>query len=184
MKFLILCLFTVFATAIANASFPSPKSCNAIGKSELLRGGGDVWPWGEEMPFPWKGIQGVWMAEIDGCSSYFTFTTLKMDSGINQLRVKQFDMETCKLISRGVGYEQDRYVKAVLTGRRGTFDITVHVFRNTPSKSSPRQDYFESKTATVLSLGDFSENNEPKSYQLYKVATDPESICPSTAAKY
>jgi hypothetical protein len=182
MRVLVLSLLFLFSTT-AFASEPAPQ-CRSIDKLELLRGGGDVWPWGEEMPFPWRGIKGVWMAEIEGCPTYFTFTALKMQSGAHQLQVRQYDPVTCKLISRGVGYEQDRYVKAVLVGKKGTFDIAVHVFKNEPGKADPRQRYTERKTSTVLTLGSFDEIKDPASYQLYKMHNDPNAVCPEIVGRH
>lgn len=94
------------------------------------------WPWGAEMPFPWSFVQGVWFARQGEFESYFVFRIVKQKSGINQLEVKQVDPINCEVIASGVGYEQNRVVRAqmsMLSGG-GAYRVFLRAFN---AKSVP-----------------------------------------------
>lgn len=88
------------------------------------------WPWGAEMPFPWSFVQGVWMVEQGEFRSYFVIRVVKQDSGVNQLIVQQVDPTDCETIATGVGYEQNRIVRAVMSlgAGGGAYRITLRSF--------------------------------------------------------
>lgn len=77
------------------------------------------WPWGSEMPFPWTIVQGVWFAKQNEFQSYYTFRIVKQKSGLNQVEVKQVDPVTCEVIATGVGFEENRVMRAQMSVRGG-----------------------------------------------------------------
>ena len=151
----------------------------AFGLVAQARDPGDAWPWGSEMPFPWNGITGTWAAEHEGKTTYFTFKKIRMADGANQLQVKQYEAGSCKLVASGVGYEEDRIVKAVLLTRTAAFELTVHVFRQSDLKNSKSHmvQKAESKTVTVMSMASLEDNAERLTLELEKVDSDPVGIC-------
>ncbi len=148
--------------------------CQAAPKT--LRDPGDAWPWGAELPFPWKGIQGTWMAKVDGYINYFKFVTIRSENGFNQLQVTQYDAN-CETIANGAGYEQERVVKAMMTGIYGTFNLTVHVFRQSDLRESKAPGYVQvprARTVTVLNLIPLGTGLATKNtFQLERVDQDP-----------
>ena len=66
----------------------------------------DVWPFGSEMPFPWRGIQGTWAFTKDQKSMYMTFKVIKSSMGFNQLDMNLYDDE-CRVLAKGRGFEAD-----------------------------------------------------------------------------
>lgn len=77
------------------------------------------WPWGAEAPFPWTFVQGTWLAENETVRTYFTFRVIRSKSGINQLEVQEVNPSNCEVIARGVGYEQNRVVRAQMVSFNG-----------------------------------------------------------------
>ncbi len=65
------------------------------------------YPWGTELPFPWKNIQGMWMANVGNTQTYYTFEVVGQYSTDKQLMIKQYDAKTCGIISIGVGVESE-----------------------------------------------------------------------------
>ena len=151
-----------------------------LGLVAQARDPGDAWPWGSEMPFPWNGIKGTWVAQGEGASTYFTFKKVRMPDGGNQLQVKQYETSTCKLLASGVGYEEDRVVKAVLLTRSVAFELTVHVFRQSDLISADShfvQKAESTKTVTVMSMASLADANQRLTIELQKVDADPFGIC-------
>lgn len=145
----------------------------------------DSWPWGSEIPFPWRGIQGVWMAEIDGCANYFSFKVVR-DSKEDEriLQVWQVDPVTCQSVARGVGYGADRIVTAVmakLAPKRGSYELKVQAFKETDLKSIGHRKLnpyaSTSRNVTVLTMNPIGRPKDVKTYQLYKLDTNPENVC-------
>jgi len=96
------------------------------------------WPWGAEMPFPWTFVQGIWLAENDTFKSYFTFRVVRSKPGsINQLEVQEVDPATCEIIARGVGFEENRVVRAQMIARHG--NVYRLALRSFSTQSIPRQ---------------------------------------------
>lgn len=77
------------------------------------------WPWGYEAPFPWTFVQGVWLAEHGEFRSYFQFRVVSEKNGLQQLDVQQVDPQTCEPLARGVGFEQNKIVRAQMTSSTG-----------------------------------------------------------------
>jgi hypothetical protein len=77
------------------------------------------WPWGYESPFPWTMVQGVWAVEYNSFKSYFVFRVIKKGY-LSQLEVKQVDPVTCEILATGIGFEQERTVRAQMSGKNGS----------------------------------------------------------------
>lgn len=169
--------------ALALSSLMLVLAFEAIAKIEIRRDPGDAWPWGAEVPFPWKGIQGVWKTEIDGKTVYFSFRTLRAVNSVKQLQIAEYLSSSCELIAHGAGYEEDdRVVNALMIDRRSgqTFDMSVHVFRQADLKGTKNPQYTEvpgAKTVTVMNIGPTGRHREWESYQLHKVASNPAAVC-------
>lgn len=132
MKFLIATIF-VLATS-AQASWKQLETggvtCNSSNPGTVIKGGVNPWPWGMEVMFPWTGIAGVWQMPTMGCSTLFVFKVAKdLSNNERYITITQYDPVQCRQISSGVGYEQDRVVRAVMTGSNGSFELTIHAFR-------------------------------------------------------
>lgn len=150
--------------------------------AHILRDPGDVFPWGLELPFPWRGIQGVWTTEMGGKPVYFSFKTVKSGSFGNQLRIVEFNPTNCEVIAKGGGFEEDRVVTAIMNSTEGSFTMTVHVFRESDMSISrqvpkPRDTAEDNKTVTVLKLNSNDGVSTEVAYELIKVSADINSVC-------
>lgn len=148
----------------------------------VLRDPGDAWPWGAELPFPWRGIQGTWMTTINGEDTFFKFVTVRSSGGFNQLQVTEYRGSSCEVIAHGAGYEQNRVVKAVMISAAGTFNLTVHVFREEDVRDARAADCEQSnrtpKTVTVMNVSPMGSGTETRmTYRLYKIDSDPQGPC-------
>ncbi len=152
----------------------------AVTNQSQARDPGDAWPWGSEMPFPWKGIKGTWLAESNGLSTYFTFRTVHTADGVNQLQVRQYDSKTCQLLATGAGYEEDRVVKAVLLTPHGVYELTVHVFRESDIRDRVSRliaKSIDNQTVTVMNISSLASADPRLTLELEKVNMDPAGVC-------
>ncbi len=173
---LALLVLVLIQIPFAQAASSGP-SCLPYSGSRINRDPGDAWPWGSERPFPWRGIQGTWQTNLNGCTALFTFRVTKSVSGVNQLQVIQYDPVSCKVMSRGIGFEDTRVVRAVMTNiHQETFDLTVHVFNKTDINAGGML-AFSTKTVTVMNMSPLGVSDERFSYQLEKLSTDPKGVC-------
>ncbi|PIS10882.1 MAG: hypothetical protein COT73_06950 [Bdellovibrio sp. CG10_big_fil_rev_8_21_14_0_10_47_8] len=149
-----------------------------VSAGQTFRDPGDTWPWGYEMPFPWKGIQGTWETEIQGRTVYLSFQTVRSTGSKNQLGIVQYDAKTCEVLARGRGFEDNKVVTAALVGRAGYLNMTVHVFGSEDLKANDGV-YTDdgSKTVTVMKLSPWGLPDRFESYQLYKLTSNPEAVC-------
>ena len=140
---------------------------------------GDHWPWGAEMPFPWKGIQGTWAVYLNNKLTYFSFRTVLSKNGTNQLEIVQYDGCSCQVIAHGGGFEEERIVRGLVLTEGEAKNITIHVFSETAMKSG-RQEMVQrarkEKTYTVMNMSGMNDENT-ESYQLVKVNASPTGIC-------
>ena len=169
MRKLLIGFAILLATAVSHAS------------STELRGPGDAWPWGLEVPFPWRGIQGSWNAKIGDSNYYFRFVSVHSNNGINQLQVTQYSGLNCGVVANGIGYEQNRVVKAVMVGEGGSFNMTVHVFRQADLKDLKVPPNFVeiqgAKTVTVMNISSMKGPVVRETYQLTKMEADIAAFC-------
>ncbi len=176
MRTLILGLFFVFGLGFTSASYGQSASYN---EGSFQVQGGDYWPWGKEIDFPWKAIQGFWGAyDKSGCTTYFLFKVLTQYQE-RILTVEQYDARTCKLIGRGIGYERNRVVRARFTGEKGDFDLRIHVFKESDilEGSGRLQTPSLSKLVTVMSMSPAGNPAQVGILQIFKVGSDPSINC-------
>lgn len=177
-------VFVLFFSSLALADGPA---CLPLDPSKPAGGPIDHLPWGSEVPFPWKGIQGVWVAEIDGCANYFSFKVVKNEGEKERiLQVYQVDPVTCNILARGVGYGQNRAVTAVMVKtapKRGSYEIKVQAFKESDviseQQRAKKTGFFAAATRnmTVLTVNPIGRPKDLESYKLYKVQADPTQVC-------
>lgn len=138
-----------------------------------LKGGSNPWPWGQETSFPWLGIEGVWQVSNSSCSNLFMFKVGGvMGTGERYIRITQYDPVQCKVLATGVGYEGSRVVKAVLTGQRGSFEMTIHAFKDSDLKTS-----VGGGTVVVMRLRPIGSATVPNGYQLDRLQKSVRMVC-------
>jgi hypothetical protein len=94
-----------------------------------ILGPGDYYPWGKEIPFPWSSIQGVYHGVDKSGDTYYFFKVRTQNGNQRTLDIYQID-KSCRWITRGVGFEYNRVVRAVVTNQTGkSFEVTVQAFR-------------------------------------------------------
>jgi hypothetical protein len=173
----------VIVTVFLSTAFGATDMCLPVGRNVVTpQGGHETWPWGLETPFPWRGIQGVWMAEIDGCSTYFTFKIVKNSDDEKILQIHEIEPGSCTVLSKGAGYEDNRVVMAVMKGNSGAFNVEVHSFRESDVREMKGDAYATpsgNKILTVMSVSPLVSTSavQKGSYQLYKVSSDPDDVC-------
>lgn len=121
----------------AGGGYVPPSSKSDI--NQLMDGGdGDHYvpiPWGAELPFPWTIVSGIWMAKYGNFESFFDFKVIKEkqnSAGIKQVEVHQIDSSTCQVIAKGMGYAQNRVVRAQMISEVGSvYRISLRAFRET-----------------------------------------------------
>ncbi len=116
----------------------------------VIKGGSNPWPWGREMVFPWNDIDGVWQASTGGCSSLFTFKVINEAGGVRSIVISQYDPKQCKEISSGKGIQVGKIVHGALTGANGSFEFTIHSFRQDTLKAMNFRTVTESSLDSVV----------------------------------
>jgi hypothetical protein len=176
-----LILAAVMVTLTCQLSFAGEGGmCLPTGQGQNQTQGHETWPWGMEVPFPWRGIQGLWMANINGCSTYFTFKIVKNVVDEKILQIHEINPVTCTLIAKGAGYEDDRVVMAVMNGKNGAYNMEVHSFRESDVAEANERGYTSSmsnKVVTMMTVSSVRASDQKGTYQLYKVSSNPDSAC-------
>jgi hypothetical protein len=142
---------------------------------QVSAGGGDAFPWGSELPFPWKSIQGTWSTEIEGIQAYVIFKVVRPEAaGSRQLKINIVDADTCRVIAVGAGYEDNRIVKAIVTGGNRASQITVHAFREADVRAQTRNsnNYKENSQVTIMSSVPINSSQKRSAYELVKISSD------------
>ncbi len=167
MKILLSLFFTLFLNISAHA-------------------GPDSWPWGSEMPFPWKGIQGTWSFKSDEQMYYMAFKVVRNSTGSNQLELVLYQANNCKVVADGGGFEDsdlgDHVVRGMLKSPKGIVRLmTIHVFSDSTMKEIYGEDWSpegkRSKSYTVLNVSS-TDTDHFETYQLEKIHTNPYGVCP------
>lgn len=146
------------------------------------------WPWGSEIPFPWRGIEGTWVAEAGECFRFYAFEILKNEAdGERILNVRHFDPNTCHTYSTGIGYQQGKIVKAVMNGDEGAYELKVHVFKEADVKAREAKEKgnctastvqpLASKNVTVMTTNPMGKPRKRLSYRLLKYDDNPYALC-------
>ncbi len=177
-----ICIFIIGALLGSVASAKHSRHECSKPTAHILRDPGDAFPWGFELPFPWRGIQGVWTTEMGGKPVYFSFKTVKSGSFGNQLGIVEINPANCTVIAKGGGFEEDRVVTAIMNSIDGSFTMTVHVFRESDMSIArqipkPKIDDPTDKTVTVLKLNSNDGVSTEVAYELTKVSADINSVC-------
>ncbi len=134
--------------------------------------GGDAFPWGSEMPFPWKGIQGTWMTEIDGSEALVTFKVKRTQEGSRQLEIAIIDAKSCKVVASGLGFESGKLVVAMVSGGGRSSRVTVHAFRESDLRAAEgRREYKTNSMVAVMSVSPVIKG-EKTGYELVKVSNE------------
>ncbi len=94
------------------------------------------WPWGSEVSVPWKNISGVWRVVDGSCENLFMFKVKVDQNGEKIVVITQYDPNSCKVITRGLGYEADRYIYAQMINRGQSYNLTIHAFNQSDLSSS------------------------------------------------
>lgn len=138
--------------------------------------GGDSWvpwPFGFEVAFPWSDIQGTWRVQQGGYVSYFSFKVVReRTSKGRQLVVRQMDSDqNCKFVATGVGYESENIIRAQMTGKSGTYRITLRAFVMADKRDLPVPDEaFQMEETMVLSITNLDWKGESIHLPLAKVS--------------
>lgn len=143
---------------------------------QVSAGPGDHFPWGSELPFPWKGIQGTWSTQVGENEALVTFKVVRSDEGSRQLRITIIDAESCKLVAVGAGYEDGKVVKAIVSGGGRASRVTVHAFRESDLRAENKREYKSNSVIAVMSITPMV-NGEKVGYELVKVSNDPKGTC-------
>lgn len=138
--------------------------------------GGDSWvpwPFGFEVPFPWSDIQGTWRVQQGGYVTYFSFKVVReKTSKGRQLVVRQMDSDqNCKFVATGVGYESEKIIRAQMSGKSGTYRLTLRAFKMDDENYLPLPDEkFHMDETMVLSITNLDWTGESIHLPLSKVS--------------
>jgi hypothetical protein len=155
----------------------------AVEGEATVKGGdnGVPWPFGLEQPFPWRGIQGLWQAEVDGWQRYFVLKTVGNSGTDRRLKVLEYDAVTCDLISQGTGFEQNRIVTAGMVGDEGRFLIQIRAFLEQDVKKvrNGSQATFAKPAKMVLAISKAAWNKPAArtTYSLTHLSSNPFMVC-------
>ncbi|KYG66540.1 hypothetical protein AZI86_05710 [Bdellovibrio bacteriovorus] len=132
------------------------------------------WPWSSRQPIPWSDIQGLWKVEQDDFISYFSFKVVTLKStGIRQLQVKQFDGDSCKVLSNGVGVETNKKILAQMTSKSGNiYRVELTAFSEEDLRKEdipPLRGGIPTREAMVLSLSPI-DSSEVYHMQIVKIS--------------
>lgn len=144
---------------------------------QVSAGPGDHFPWGSELPFPWKGIQGTWSTNIEGTEALVSFKIVRSEEGSRQLRISIIHADSCKVVAIGAGYEDGKVVKAIMSGGGRASRVTVHAFRESDLRAAEgKREYKSNAVVAVMSIATMV-GVEKVGYELVKVSNDPKASC-------
>ncbi len=170
-RFLIaLISFGFFCSAPATADVDSDTQFNY---AETW--GGEVpFPFGTEIPFPWRSMQGIWATQNHAMDALFSFQVQLDDSGVKVLRVIHLDRATRRVVGQGAGFanSEQKVVRAVMRAMDGTsYLIFVRVFKDLNKKSAA------SHNSTVLTFRSLTlPDKEDQHMLLRKVSAKPYGV--------
>ncbi len=144
-------------------------------------GGVNPWPWGSELTFPWTGIEGVWQATELTCGNLFMFEVVRDSKGTKIVNVYEYDPVRCIAVATGKGFESRKVVRAVMTGEKGPYQLTIHAFKATDLRSKSKYQSLIDDQVLVMRMRPLTSSGRlsTKSFssQLEKVARQPTMIC-------
>jgi hypothetical protein len=145
-------------------------------------GGPIIWPWGQEITFPWAGIQGIWQVSGSNCASLFMFKMIQQNGTEKVLDITEYDPSLCTVLARGKGVESNRVVRAVLAGANGSFEMTIHAFKQAGlvTSSYRYRDDDAIGAGTVVAMKVFPLGGRPTKKSAYKIdrlEKNPSMLC-------
>jgi len=145
--------------------------CGNNRSNEVPTGGPIIWPWGQEIIFPWSGIQGIWQVSGSNCSTLFMFRLIQQTATERVLDITEYDPSLCAVVARGKGIESNRVVRAVLAGANGSFEMTIHAFKQSGviAQSSLRLKSDDISTGTVVAMKIYPLGGKPTKRATYKI---------------
>lgn len=136
-------------------------------------GGDGIFPWGDRVPFPWQDMQGTWIAENDDYSVMFSFAVTRVEAGERLLNLVQLNPDRpSEVLAKGVGYEADNIVRAVLRKDTKSPFFRVYVHAYTPKKDKHNANKEVIKILSISPLCATSDN-EIMHFVLRKVSSKP-----------
>lgn len=157
--------------------------CGRAGNTIEPSGGPIIWPWGQEITFPWSGIQGIWQVNGSNCASLFMFKMIQQNGTEKVLDITEYDPTLCSVLARGKGVESNRVVRAVLAGSNGSFEMTIHAFKQS---GLINQGIYRSRSSddigpgTVVAMKIFPLGGKPTKRSTYKIdrlEKNPSMLC-------
>jgi hypothetical protein len=120
---------TIFFVLSLNALADGRQLPRSGSSGPGILGPGDYYPWGKEIPFPWTSIEGVYHGKDKSGDTFYFFKIRTQSKNQRTLDIYQID-KSCRWITRGVGFEYNRIVRAVVSNTLGkSFEVTVQAFR-------------------------------------------------------
>lgn len=176
---------TILSVSINLKAAEATMTCDADMGYEIL-GPPDVLPWGNELPFPWKGIQGTWVAQSADCSEryFFTFKPLNSANAERLLLVSlySYDGLSCQKLGHGPGYEHNKVVISVINGPNlKPTEVKVHVFKGSDLRKTEKDltTGANTRNVTVLTLSPFKglNSSSEKVFWLRKLSNKIDTGC-------
>jgi hypothetical protein len=142
-----------------------------------------IWPWGLETSFPWTGIQGVWQVTGSDCSTLYVFRIVQESGSEKTLNISHYDPVSCQVISIGKGTEYNNVVRAVLAGRQGSYEMTIHAFRSADLSKGRMKSYSGTlgngmppvMVMRVFPLG--SRPSDKATFRIERIEKNPNMLC-------
>ncbi len=150
-------------------------SAIGVARAANFYGGGVPFPlpWGQEIPFPWKQIEGNWSVEKGPQQPQMHFTVLyEHDDGVRVVQVTMYD-EQGQIYAKGTGAlgSSEKTLRAIMSTISGdTFLLFVRAFADI-------KECMNGRIAVVVTERQMEQrkNTHDSHYIIYK-PTDP-SIC-------
>ncbi|MDZ4660287.1 MAG: hypothetical protein SGJ18_01575 [Pseudomonadota bacterium] len=89
-----------------------------------------VFPWGTEVPFPWKQIEGTWIYEK--VQNKFEFHVIAVyEDGTRVVQVTELDHDN-QILARGLGVAgpDRRIVRAAMQSEEGSYLLLIRAFKD------------------------------------------------------
>ena len=94
----------VLSLLVSHTVLAADNMC--VNSTSRVKGGIDIWPWGNEIRFPWTRIQGTWVSTESSCPTMFIFKPMQPNAaGERIMSITQYDALQCKILAVGIGYE-------------------------------------------------------------------------------
>lgn len=145
---------------------------------------GDNWPWGYEMDFTWRGIEGTYIYQKeDNDPSYFlTVEVLRGAGRNNRLEISMRD-EDCHLLAKGAGVRTGNVVHGALleVKTNNQLEMTIHVFSDATMRKARGEEWDpvgkRLRSYTVLNLRKLGEESQPIIVQIKKIQKAGQFYC-------